>query len=84
MEALTKAIAKEYRQRAERLPPNGLQDIGDRRKLRIELQNRCNLTELEALNIINGYHIDLYVRISEIREEERLMKEKEDGDADGV
>ena len=84
MEALTKTIATEYRQRAERLPPNGLQDIGDRRKLRLELQNRCNLTELEALNIINGYHVDLYVRISEIREEERLMKEKEDGDADRV
>ena len=83
-EVLTKQIAKEYRDRARLLPPNGLQDIGVRRKLRLELQNRCDLTELEALNIINGYHIDLYVRISEIREEERLMKEKEDGDADGV
>lgn len=79
-ELLTKKIAKEYRTRAKLLPPNGLQDIGDRRKLRIELQNRCNLTELEAINIINGYHTDLYIRISEIREEERLMKEKEDGD----
>ncbi len=76
---LTRKIAKEYMTRAKRMPPNGLQDIGDRRKLRIELQNRCNLTELEAVNVINGYHTDLYIRISEIREEERLMKEKEDG-----
>lgn len=78
-ELLTRKIAKEYMARAKRLQPNGLQDIGDRRKLRIELQNRCNLTELEAVNVINGYHTDLYIRISEIREEERLMKEKEDG-----
>lgn len=77
-ELLTRKIANEYIARAKRLPPNGLQDIGDRRKLRIELQNRCNLTELEAINIINGFYIDLYIRISEIREEERLMKEKED------
>lgn len=77
-EILTRKIANEYTARAKRLPSNGLQDIGDRRKLRLELQNRCNLTELEAVNIINGYHIDLYIRISEIREEERLMKEKEE------
>ena len=83
-EVLTRQIAKEYRDRAKTLPANGLQDIGDRRKLRLELQNRCNLTELEAVNIINGYYIDLYKRMSEMREEERLMKEKEDGNADRV
>lgn len=49
------------------LPSNGLQDIGERRKLREELQTRCNLTELQAVNIINGFHIPDYVRIAEVR-----------------
>ncbi len=51
MEILTRAIANEYRDRALLLPSNGLQDIGERRKLREELQARCNLTELQAVNI---------------------------------
>lgn len=76
-ELLTLQIAREYRDRAMRLPPNGLQDIGARRKLRIELQNRCNLTELQAVNIINGYHISDYV-VTEERKE-RIRKEQEAG-----
>ena len=77
-EVLTRKIANEYRDRARLLPPNGLQDIGDRRKLRIELQVRCNLTELEAMNIINGYHIGDYVVIAERREKERKKREQEE------
>ena len=77
-ELLTRKIANEYRDRARLLPPNGLQDIGDRRKLRIELQNRCNLTELQAVNIINGYHIYDYVKIEERKEQERLRREQEE------
>lgn len=76
MEALTKAIAKEYRQRAERLPPNGLQDIGDRRKLRIELQNRCALLEVEAVNVLNGFHVDVYIVASQ-RRIRRMEEENE-------
>lgn len=75
-ELLTKKIANEYRDKAKLLPPNGLQDIGDRRKLRVELQNRCNLTELQAVNIINGFHIGDYVAIEEMKE--RLRKEQEE------
>lgn len=77
-EVLTKEIAKEYREKAKLLPPNGLQDIGDRRKLRIELQERCNLTELEAVNIINDFHIGIYVTIAEQREAERIRREQEE------
>ena len=64
--------------KAKLLPPNGLQDIGDRRKLRIELQERCNLTELEAVNIVNGFHIDIYVIIAGRREAERIRREQEE------
>lgn len=77
-EVLTRKIAIEYRDRARLLPPNGLQDIGDRRKLRVELQSRCNLTELEAVNIINGYHIGDYVVLAERREREKKKREQEE------
>lgn len=59
-EWLTKKIATEYRKRALQLS-NDVEDVGERRKLRIELQERCGLTELEALNILNGNHIEEYV-----------------------
>jgi hypothetical protein len=70
-ELLTKSIADEYRRRAMALPPNGLQDIGKRRELRQELQRRCGITELMALNIINGYHTSTYVVIEERKALER-------------
>ena len=57
---MTREIANTYRDRAKALPYNGMQDIGERRALRIELQERCGVTELEAINIINGFHIDIY------------------------
>lgn len=60
MELLTESIAYEYRDRAAKLPYNGMQDIGERRRLRQELQERCGITELEAINILNGFHIDTY------------------------
>jgi len=60
VELLTESIAYEYRDRAAKLPYNGVQDIGERRRLRQELQERCGTTELEAVNILNGYHIDVY------------------------
>ncbi len=77
-EVLTRKIASEYRDRARLLLPNGLQDIGGRRKLRVELQSRCNLTELEAVNIINGYHIGDYVVLAERRESETKKREQEE------
>lgn len=67
MEILTRAIANEYRDRALLLQSVRRQDIEERRKLREELQARCNLTELQAVNIINGFHIPDYVRIAEVR-----------------
>lgn len=60
MELLTSGIAKEYRDKAKALPHDGMQDIGERKALRIELQKRCGVTELEAVNIINGHNIDDY------------------------
>ena len=53
-ELLTAEIANEYRILAENLPENGRQDTGERRELRQELQRRCGLSELQAINILNG------------------------------
>lgn len=76
-ELLTRKIAIEYRDKALLLANNDMQDIGERRALRIELQTRCNLTELAAVNIINGYRINDYVMIEEQKERERLRLEQE-------
>lgn len=73
-ELLTLQIAKEYVEKVAKLPYNGLQDIGKRRELRIELQNRCGLTELQAVNIINGRHIQDYIAIHERRFEEECAE----------
>ena len=55
-ELLTRQIVYEYQKRLKALPDYGNQDIRERRELRIELQNRCGITELQALNVLNGHH----------------------------
>ncbi len=60
-EWLTLEICREYKRRADMLPLNNGQDTGERRKLRIELQKRCHLQPIEAINVLNGYYWDLYV-----------------------
>jgi hypothetical protein len=75
-ELLTRDIANEYRDRALALKNDGKQDIGKRRELRIELQNRCCISELMALNIVNGFHIDTYVAIEKKKELEREKEER--------
>lgn len=74
-EVLTKAIAEEYMRRARKLPENGMQDVGERRELRIELQKRCGLTDLQAVNIVNGDHVKDYVMIAAYKEREQIRKE---------
>lgn len=70
-EWITFEDAKEYRDRAEKLPYNGRQDIGERRALRIELQERFGLDEGEAVNIINGFNmrdiVQVYDNIKNLR-----------------
>ncbi len=78
-EVLTKEIAKEYLNRARKLPTEGMQDIGKHRELRIELQKRCGLTELQAVNIINGFHVIDYIAICERREKNEREQEGQNG-----
>lgn len=74
-ELLTREIAEEYRKRAKALPDTAGQDIRERRELRIELQNRCGITELQALNILNGFHADSYI-VCEYRKANENASEK--------
>ncbi len=75
-------ICKEYIERTKTLPPDTGEDIGSWRELRIELQNRCNVTEIQAFNILRGYHVKTYVQLyrflsGEIPLTEALRKRKE-------
>ena len=61
-EWLTAEAAADYRKRAEALQNAAAgQDIGERRRLRVELQEKYGLLEIEAVNILNGYHTSFYV-----------------------
>ena len=59
-EWLTEDICKEYQKRADMLAPNGGQDIGAWRDLRIELQERCSITEIMAINTLHKRNVSDY------------------------
>lgn len=58
---LTAEVVSEYQRRAARLVMSGNQDVGARRILRKELQEKYGLLEIEAINILNGFHAAFYV-----------------------
>lgn len=60
-EGLTAEVVATYRKRAQRISSEGNQDIGARRAIRVELQQRYGLLEIEAISILNGFHGALYV-----------------------
>ncbi len=72
---LTLEVCEEYYKRACEL--GGLpEDVGARRELRIELQEKYHLNEIEALNILNGYHFDSYIRLKQYRIEKAIAEEE--------
>ena len=60
-EWLTIESANEYYKRACEIRNFSREDTKELRELRTEFQERYGLTELEALNILNGYHATDYV-----------------------
>ncbi len=60
-EELTIEIANMYHARALKLANYGY-DVGEQRKLRIELCELFGATELEAINILRGFHIMEYIQ----------------------
>lgn len=60
----------EYMKKAQALSDKNPIDVGARRRLRIELQERYGLLEIEAMNILNGHLINEYVnRYNRIKNE---------------
>lgn len=53
-EWLTDEACVEYRNRALKVSSPGMQDVDERRRIRLELQEKYDLTEMESINIING------------------------------
>lgn len=67
---LTIEICNEYRRKAEKISAN---NIAAKRELQMELQSRCDITELQAINIINGYNaMDYVVHYERMRNHETI------------
>ena len=75
-EWLTLEICNEYMKKAAEIGTSGA--VGSKRDLRIELQNHCVVTEVEAVNILNGSHIKEYVHNYDI------MRGKSEGGYTGM
>lgn len=74
---ITLEVVKEYRQKVELLGED-VSDTGIRRKLRIELQRKYGLLEIEAINILNGYNVSAYLaKYERIKNKIPLVKIRE-------
>lgn len=68
MEELTLDICREYREKARQLNTLNSGDIGPRKVLRQELQQIYGLSEVQAINVLNGYMIqDILMLVSNKR-----------------
>ena len=56
-EWLTYEVCNYYREKAKKYNKVNSQDAGLKRELRLELQNRYGLLDIEAINILNGFYI---------------------------
>ena len=59
---LAAAACEEFQKRAKYCAGNDGSDIGMRRALRKEFQEMYGLLEIEAINILSGYHVSDYLR----------------------
>lgn len=60
-EWLTKEICLKYKEEAQSINEFDSQDVRKHKELRMELQERYGLTQIEAINILNGNNIADYV-----------------------
>ena len=60
-EWITKEACEEYHLAAMKASSSDPQDIDKRRELRFELQSKYGLTEIEAINILNGNNVTDYL-----------------------
>ena len=72
---LTLEVCEEYYKRACELGGFS-QDTGARRELRLELQEKYGLNEVETVNILNGYHYAEYVRVQQYKIEKAIAEQE--------
>lgn len=58
---LTDEAVAYYQKKAKNFSQLSHQDVGAKRALRHELQERFGLLEIEAINIINGFYAKYYI-----------------------
>lgn len=76
-EWLTQEVCEAYRQKAESINEYDCQDVRKHRELRWELQEKYGLTEVEAINILNGNNIsDYLLKYKRIMNREPLIEKK--------
>lgn len=76
-EWLTQEVCEKYREEAASINEFDPQDVRRHRELRWELQEKYGLTEVEAINILNGNNIsDYLVKYRRIMNREPLIEKK--------
>jgi len=76
-EWLTQEVCERYRDMAKSINEFDPQDVRKHRELRLELQEKYGLTEIEAINILNGNNIGDYVtKYRRIMMREPLIEKK--------
>lgn len=61
-EWITRETVEHYQKKASTLENNSMEDTGGKRALRMELQEKYDLLEVEAINLLNGYHVQDILR----------------------
>lgn len=76
-EWLTREVCEQYRDEAAALNEYDPQDIRRHREMRWELQEKYGLTEIEAVNILNGNNIsDYLLKYRRILNREKIIEKK--------
>lgn len=76
-EWLTQEVCDRYREEAESINEFDPQDVRRHREMRWELQEKYGLTEVEAINILNGNNIsDYLLKYRRIMNREKIIEKK--------
>lgn len=74
-EWLTAEVCERYREEAASINEYDPQDVLRHREMRLELQETYGLTEIEAINILNGNNIsDYLLKYRRIMNREKLIE----------
>lgn len=76
---LNEDICKVYQQKRQYLRELKIfNDTIVQRELSVQLQQKCDIPEIWALNIVNGYHMQDYLAACAYRQKETDSKEEEE------